>query len=203
METQEQNETKPTTKRKAALVVPPVEPATTKVAQADAPVVATMPEGPINRGEEFAIPDLQPAEQPPSSDAPEETHLPSEETEFALQVGRLETRMRTLEARLMAFELQADALLNAPPATQPEVSEDSIQATMVGAHFNCPECGLRITTPALIATQGRMTGGYYEHPFGGSPRLGDQPCKLMGKKFYSPVVTLKFVNRDSNLTAKQ
>lgn len=116
----------------------------------------------------------------------------SPETQFALQVGRLESRLTMLEAQLLRL-LEKPAPSDAP-------AEEIIQATMVGSHFNCPECGLRIATPALIATQGKLTGGYYEHPFGGSPRLGDVPCRLMGRKFYSPVVTLKLVQ---NLTAKQ
>lgn len=116
----------------------------------------------------------------------------SPETQLAQQVVRLESRLNMLEAQLS--QLLANPQ---PPST---VAGETIEATMVGTHFNCPECGLRITTPAMIATQGKLTGGYYEHPFGGSPRLGDMPCRLMGKKFYSPVVTLKLVQ---NLTAKQ
>lgn len=103
--------------------------------------------------------------------------------EFTLQVGSLEARVRTMEAQLKN-------LMDVP---KPAVHTETIAATMVGGIFNCPECGLRITSPALIATQGLKTGGYYEHPFDDSPRLAGGKCRLIGKKFKSPIVHLEFV----------
>jgi len=66
--------------------------------------------------------------------------------------------------------------------------DNGLSAQMVGGIFNCPECGLRITGPSTTS----MKGSLYEHPFDESPQLGGKKCRLIGKKFKSPVVFLEF-----------
>lgn len=193
METQEQTESKSTAKRKATMVVPPVDAVLPPTGETDQNQLNVLLSGdPALSISTLANAPTLSREAIEGTQVENSTGELSPELQFALQVGRLESRLTMLEVQL--------SLLLERPEPSAALAEETIQATMVGSHFNCPECGLRITTPALIATQGKLTGGYYEHPFGGSPRLGDMPCRLMGKKFYSPVVTLKLVQ---NLTAKQ
>jgi hypothetical protein len=96
----------------------------------------------------------------------------------------MEARMLELETRLLNLE---------SPPPSPVTKEETITATMVGGTFNCPECGLRITSPAMIKTQGLKSGGYYEHPFDEAPRLNGGKCRLIGRKFESPSVVLKMI----------
>lgn len=97
----------------------------------------------------------------------------------------LADRVTELESKLLN--------LTGPPPPSATAPTETIAATMVGGTFNCPECGLRITSPAMISTQGLQTGGYYEHPFDEAPRLSGKKCRLIGQKFKSPVVLLEFV----------
>lgn len=106
-------------------------------------------------------------------------------------IGGHEYALNTLTARVT--ELESKLLNLTGPHPPSAATPQTIAATMVGGIFNCPECGLRITSPALIATQGLKTGGYYEHPFDDSPRLAGGKCRLIGKKFKSPIVHLEFV----------
>lgn len=117
-------------------------------------------------------------------------------TELALQVGSMYSRLRELEARLdLHVNAEPVASLTAPTST-------GLAVTMVGGIFNCPECGLRFNAPALITTKSG-NAGFYEHSFDESPKLAGKKCRLSGIKFKSPVVFLEFVNPEQNLTAGQ
>jgi hypothetical protein len=73
--------------------------------------------------------------------------------------------------RVLELERIVRVLTPAAPA-----DVETISATMVG-----------------ISTQGMKATGYYEHPFEDAPRLKNQKCRLIGRKFESPIVTLKVI----------
>lgn len=64
---------------------------------------------------------------------------------------------------------------------------NGISAPMVGAFFNCPECGIRIQGPSLTSQK----GGLYDHGFGEAPVLGKTRCSFTGKRFKAPVIFLE------------
>ncbi len=109
-----------------------------------------------------------------------------------LEVGGVLDRLRAVEAQIEELTTIRETQPVHDPGPAP-VSGSGIDATMVGGMFNCPECGLRIDGPSLTAIQGSMSSNY-AHPFGDSPKLSGQKCRLIGQKFKSPIVHLEFVN---------
>jgi len=129
------------------------------------------------------------------------TAAPASATITADELKALISRIDDLE--LMVMNLTIPPVNDLVPVA-PEVPEvQSLDSVMVGAFFNCPECGLRLDGPSLTAIQGSK-GANYVHPFGESPKLGAGiRCRLAGQQFKSPIVRLEFVNspKAADLTA--
>jgi len=112
------------------------------------------------------------------------------------EVARLREELRTGMDLCKAELDQMKSMQTTPPQPSVEAmlpsSDEGFEFQMFGP-ICCPECDLLLEGYSATGERTR----YYKHPFGQSPKLRGQQCRLKGQLFETPKIILKPVAQQS------